>query len=390
MDVSRAIVTGAGVFGVSAAIGLACRGWDVELCDPGPLPRPEAASTDISKIVRMDYGADAIYTTLAELALPRWRAGNERWREELYHQDGFLVLSRSPLRPGGFEHDSLTTLASRGHAVTRVDAAALRSRFPAWASSRYPDGYFNANAGWVESGRVLDRMLEDARQAGVRVREGVGAVRLIEEGSRVTGIVTATGEKRRGDLVLVAAGAWTPSLVPHLERTMWSVAQPVFHLKPGDPGAFRPPRFTVWAADIATTGWYGFPANASGIVKIANHGPGRRVHPDAPRLTRPGDEERLREFLRESIPALAGAPLVMSKTCLYCDSYDGDFFIGRDPSRSGLAVAAGDSGHGFKFAPVLGDLIADAIEEKASPLTSRFAWRTPHGRKAENARFGLS
>jgi glycine/D-amino acid oxidase-like deaminating enzyme len=171
---------------------------------------------------------------------------------------------------------------------------------------------------------------------------------------------------------------------------MWSVAQPVFHLKPGDPRPFRPPRFTVWAADIATTGWYGFPANASGIVKIANHGPGRRVSPDAPRVTQPGDEELLREFLRESIPALADAPLAMSKTCLYCDSYDGDFFIGRDPDRPGLAVAAGDSGHGFKFAPVLGDVIADAIEEKTSRFTSRFAWRKRDGRKAEGARFGLS
>jgi glycine/D-amino acid oxidase-like deaminating enzyme len=206
----------------------------------------------------------------------------------------------------------------------------------------------------------------------------------------VTGIVTAKGEREHGDVVLVAAGAWTPSLVPDLTDTMWSVAQPVFHLKPDDPSAWRPPRFTVWAADIATTGWYGFPANAAGIVKIANHGPGRRVHPDAARVTRPADEDHLRKFLRESIPALAASPLAMSKTCLYCDSFDGDFFIGRDPNHPGLAVAAGDSGHGFKFAPVLGDVIADAIEERSSRFTSRFAWRTRDGRKAENARFGLS
>jgi glycine/D-amino acid oxidase-like deaminating enzyme len=80
--------------------------------------------------------------------------------------------------------------------------------------------------------------------------------------------------------------------------------------------------FTVWAADIARTGWYGFPANAGGIVKIANHGPGRRVHPDAPRTTRPEDEAALRAFLRDSLPGLAEAPLVASKTCLYCDSFE--------------------------------------------------------------------
>ena len=383
-------MAGAGVFGVSAAITLSSRGWDVELVDPGPLPRPEAASTDISKIVRMDYGSDALYSELMERALPLWRAWNTRWREELYHADGFLVLANGPLLSGGFEHDSLRTLEERGHAIERIDAAILGSRFPAWSASRYPDGYFNPNAGWVESGRALGRMIEDARSAGVRVRAGEGVSRFIEDGARVGGIVTPGGRRLTGDVVLLAAGAWTPLIAPHLAPAMWPVAQPVFHLQPVDPAAWRPPRFTVWAAAIATTGWYGFPANASGIVKIANHGPGRRVDPDAPRVIEPGDERKLREFLRESLPQLATAPLALAKTCLYCDTYDGDFWIGRDPDRPGLAVAAGDSGHGFKFAPVLGEVIADAIEEKPSRFTARFAWRMPAERKAESARHGLS
>jgi glycine/D-amino acid oxidase-like deaminating enzyme len=386
----QAIVVGSGVFGVSAANVLATRGWQVELFDPGLVPRPEAASTDISKIVRMDYGSDALYTELMERALPLWRLWNGRWREELYHEDGFLVLSLAALSPGGFEHDSFATLTGRGHAVSRLNAPQLAARFPAWSASRYPDGYFNPEAGWVESGRAVSRMIEDAKGLGVRVRAGEGVVTLLEEGSRVRGVLTTSGVGVRADVVLIAAGAWTPTLTPHLSTVMWPVAQPVFHLTPDDPEAWRPPRFTVWAAGIAETGWYGFPANATGIVKIANHGPGRRVHPDAPRLIGDGDEARLREFLRESLPALAAAPLTASKTCLYCDAFDGDFFIGRDPERSGLAVAAGDSGHGFKFAPVLGEIVADAIEEKPSRFTSRFAWRSPAKRKAEDARWGLS
>jgi len=233
-------------------------------------------------------------------------------------------------------------------------------------------------------------MLEDASRLGVRVRARDGVSRWIEEGARVTGIVTSEGLHLRGDVVLIAAGAWTPLLAPQLEGAMWSVAQPVFHLLPRNPEEWRPPRFTVWAAAIAETGWYGFPANASGIVKIANHGPGRRVHPDTPRLTTETDEAALREFLRRSLPALADAPLLAAKTCLYCDTFDGDFWIGRDPDRPGLAVAAGDSGHGFKFAPVLGEVIADAIEDRRSRFTDRFAWRRPAARKAEDARFGMS
>jgi glycine/D-amino acid oxidase-like deaminating enzyme len=387
---SRVLVVGGGVFGISAAIALKRRGWDVELFETGRIPRVEAASTDISKIVRMDYGSDALYTELMEQAFPVWRAWNERWGGPVYHQEGFLVLSDVPMRPGGFEHDSLKTLIGRGHVVTRLSARELTTRFPAWDGSRYPDGYFNALGGWAESGRVVGLMLEDARGIGVRVHEGRSFGRLIEDGSRVTGVATSSGETVRGDLVLVAAGAWTPVIVDGLDELMWPVAQPVFHLKPRDPGAWRPPRFPVWAAAIASTGWYGFPANATGILKLANHGPGRRVDPDAPRVIAPEEEARLRTFLRESLPGLAEAPLASAKTCLYCDSFDGDFFIGRDPQRQGLAVAAGDSGHGFKFAPVLGDVIADAVLERPSRFTERFAWRTKAERKAEGARFGLS
>jgi glycine/D-amino acid oxidase-like deaminating enzyme len=384
------LVVGAGVFGIASATALKERGWRVTVLDPGPLPRVEAASTDISKIVRMDYGSDALLTELMESALRRWREWNRRWGSELYHEIGFLLIARAALAPGGFEHASLTTLASRGHAVQRLDASSLRERFPEWNAPLYPDGYFNPEAGFVESGIALGRMTDDARAAGVVVRTGDPAARLDEEGSVVRGVVTAGGERVSADLTLVAAGAWTPALLPQLRDVMWPVAQPVFHLMPADPSAWRHPRFSVWAADIAATGWYGFPANENGIVKIANHGPGRRVDPDAPRMIARDDEDRLRDFLRESLPGLGGAKLVAAKTCLYCDSFDGDFWIGRDPDRPRLAIAAGDSGHGFKFAPVLGEIVADAIERTPNRFAARFAPRAPAGRKTEDARFGMS
>jgi glycine/D-amino acid oxidase-like deaminating enzyme len=214
---------------------------------------------------------------------------------------------------------------------------------------------------------------------------------LIEEDGRVAGVVTTSGERLQADVTLLAAGAWTSLLAPHLNDVMWPVAQPVFHLKPDDPAPWRPPRFTVWAAAIAETGWYGFPANADGIVKIANHGPGRRVPSRRSALDDPKRRGRARRVPPGNAPrARRGARSCASKTCLYCDSFDGDFWIGRDPDRPGFAVAAGDSGHGFKFAPVLGEVIADAIEEKSTRFTDRFAWRTPASRTAEQARWGLS
>jgi glycine/D-amino acid oxidase-like deaminating enzyme len=167
---------------------------------------------------------------------------------------------------------------------------------------------------------------------------------------------------------------------------MWTTGQPVVHVDAGSDPRWRAPLFPVWAADIGHTGWYGFPALADGTLKIGHHGTGRRVHPDDDRVVLPSEIEHFREFLRRSLPGLADAPIRSSRLCLYCDTFDGDFWIDRDPSHAGLVVAAGDSGHGFKFAPVLGPLIADVVEERTNPWAHRFRWRRPDRRDTEAAR----
>jgi glycine/D-amino acid oxidase-like deaminating enzyme len=122
-------------------------------------------------------------------------------------------------------------------------------------------------------------------------------------------------------------------------------------------------------------------------VKVGHHGPGLRVHPDARGEVADEHVDRARAFLREAIPALAGAPLVERRICLYCDTPDGDFLIDADPDREGLIVAGGGSGHAFKFAPVLGALVADAAEGRSSRWAGRFRWRTACGDRMEAARF---
>ena len=99
------------------------------------------------------------------------------------------------------------------------------------------------------------------------------------------------------------------------------------------------------------TGYYGFPLNRDGIVKIANHGPGREMSPESPqRAVTSGEEASLRKFLSWAFPALADAPIVYTRVCMYCETHDGNFWIAPDPEREGLVIAAGDCGHGFKFA----------------------------------------
>jgi len=113
------VLVGAGVFGVTAALELRRRRHAVRLVDPGPLPHPLAASTDISKVVRLEYGADEVYTELAERAIEGWERWNRDFGARLYHRTGLLFLRRSPPAPGTIEEASFEVLSRRGHRPER-------------------------------------------------------------------------------------------------------------------------------------------------------------------------------------------------------------------------------------------------------------------------------
>lgn len=384
------VVVGGGVFGLTAAIELRRRGHRVRLLDPGPLPHPLAASTDISKVIRIEYGPDQAYMELAERARDGWLRWNTAWRaqaqEPLYHETGVLMIRRSPMQAGEYEHESWTLLRKRGHTPQRMNATTIVARFPAWQRARYVDGFFHAKGGYAESGRVIEALVRQAVGEGVELLAGRQMVSLIEKRGRVSGVRCQGTADLSVDHVLMATGAWTSKLLPELSSAIRPTGHPVFHLKPRDPDLFRAGHFPVFTADIARTGFYGFPLNRDGVMKIGNHGPGIPVDPDGPRTVPPSEHDRLRAFLRETFPALTNAELAYSRLCLYADTQDGDFWIARDPGRMGLTVASGDSGHGFKFAPVLGPMIADTVEGKDLPLLAKFRWRPevrmPHGREA--------
>jgi len=393
----KVIIVGAGINGVTAAIELKKRGHEVVLVDPGPLPHPLAASTDVSKAVRAAYGADEDYTALAERSIKLWRQWNEEFGTKLYHEVGVMFVRRAKMEPGDFEYESLKLLEKRGLKVGRMNTAKLWNRFPAWNPELYSDGVFEIEAGYAESGRTVAMLIERAKSAGVELREGCKFVALDEMNKRVTAVILSEVEESRGeglkiisrgpstslgmtrvagDFVVMAVGAWTPYLLPFTKKFFRATGQPVFHLQPLEPELFAPERFPVFGADITTTGYYGFPINRDGVVKIANHGAGREMSPDSSeRVVTTEDEKNLRNFLASTFPSLVDAPIVYTRVCMYCDTHDGHFWIARDPEREGLVVAAGDSGHGFKFAPVLGEIIADAVEGKDNALLNKFRWR---------------
>src|SRR4029453_12952634 len=184
---SKVIVVGAGINGVTASIELKKRRQKVVVVAPGPLPHPLADSTDISKAVRAAYGGDEDYTALAERSIKLWRRWNEEFGTKLYHEVGVMFVRRQKMEPGDFEHDSLKLLEKRGLKVARMDTPQLWKRFPAWNPELYRDGVLEIEAGYAESGRAVAMLIERAKSVGVELRERVTFSRLDERGNRVSG-----------------------------------------------------------------------------------------------------------------------------------------------------------------------------------------------------------
>jgi len=354
----KVAVVGAGIFGVTGALALARRGHAVTLLDAGPIPHPLAESTDVSKAVRMDYGADELYTAEMERALDGWRRWNAELGGTVFHETGAMFVTREPMASGGFERESFEFLRARGHALERLDGPAIAARSPLRG---FVDGYFNPHDGWADSGLVVERLVARARAEGVDVRENAKSVAVGSDA-----VTFESGQRVACDAVVVAAGGWTADLVPELRSCFRTTGQPVFHVE----DRASPP--SVFGADLAKTGWYGFPAR-DGFVKVANHGAGRAMHPGSDeRVVTNTEQDRLRDFLRSHLPALAERPILRTRICVYCDTRDGDFWIAPQPENPRLVVATGGSGHAFKFAPRIGDWIADALEGTVVP---RFRWR---------------
>ena len=387
------LIAGGGIFGLTAAVTLAKRGHEVGLVDAGNIPNHLAASTDVTKAVRMEYGADEGYFAMAEASIAGWHAWNEQFDEALYHEVGFLMLCSTSIEDPRhhYEASSLNMLLSNGYTPLHLRQDELRDRFPAVDASNYPEAIFNAKAGYVRASRVVEHLLAEARALGVTVVEHAPVAEIEKEGGRVRGIRFRDGRQWACGHLVVAVGACTSLLVPEPQGAILSTGHPVFWLKPEAPTLFKAPKLAVFAADISNTGWYGFPyLEKEGIVKVARHADGLVVHPeqDDRQVT---DEEvaTMRDFLSRTFPQLSDAPLVFTRRCLYADTFDGHFWVDQHPEIEGLTVSTGGSGHGLKMAPVLGDLTADIVLGLPRPDAARFRWRRFSGDVAakEDARY---
>jgi sarcosine oxidase len=352
-------VVGAGAFGAWTALHLARAGRRVLLVDAWGAAHCRASSGGESRIIRMGYGADLIYTRMAMRSLELWQF----LAPALFQRTGVLWMARRN------DPYSTATCETLGHAQVHfelLDAARLAHRYPQFQlAGDDVYGIFEPESGVLMARPAVQAVVRDAQARGVDY--AIDAVQVTQDG-RVPGI--------RARTFVFACGPWLPKLFPALlGRRIYPTRQEVlFFAPPAGDTQFAPSSFPAWIDFTDPKGPYGFPDLESRGVKLAfdRHGP--PFDPDTgSRTLQPGAEEEARRFLAARIPALCAAPLAGSRVCQYENTSNGDFLLDRHPEFDHIWLAGGGSGHGFKHGPAIGEYLAGRILEDR-PAESRFSF----------------
>jgi sarcosine oxidase len=366
------IILGVGAMGAAAAAHLARRGLRVLGLEQFDIPNALGSSHGQSRLIRLAYYEHPHYVPLLRRAYALWRELEGLSGTRLLHVTGGLYLA-----PPGHElvEGSLRSAAEHSLPIERLTAAMVRSRFPVFTPPADWEAVLEPDAGFLLPEKAVAAHAAVALRHGaeLRTREPAVGWSADEHGVAVrTARGTYTAER-----LIVTAGAWTGHVLPELAPRLRVTRQPIVWVWPRDPAAFALGRFPCWCAASPAGGLvYGPPMLADEPaplgLKVAHHFPGRETSPDAvDRGVLPGDVDAMRETLAALLPAADG-PVLSHRVCLYTNSPDHHFVVGRHPGHANVLVAGGFSGHGFKFAPVIGEALADLAAGGGTELPVAF------------------
>jgi sarcosine oxidase len=348
-------VLGLGIMGSATLAALAQRGMRVIGVDRFPPGHDRGSSHGATRVIRLGYFEHPSYVPLVAAAYPLWRELEARSGEPLLTVTGILELGSE-----GSELIAGTLQSARQHGLTHevLDAAAVMKRFAPFRLPQDFVGVFQPQGGVLRAEAAVTAFQTVARMAGavLRLPERVRAV--APDGDGVV-VRTERGEIR-AECAVVAAGPWLPQLLPDLAVPLRVTRQVLAWFAPRRAEArLAAPDFPVFLLQDAGGVFYGFPADTLGIKVAKHHHRDETVDPDrCDRTVSQGDEAVIRAMLETRLPDAGGA-LCAARTCLYTMAPDGDFILDRLPSCRRIIVASPCSGHGFKFAPVIGEILAD-------------------------------
>lgn len=349
------IVVGVGGMGSATAYHLASRGVETLGVERFDIPNDQGSSHGITRIIRKGQYEDPEYVPLAERSYDLWRTLEDVTGRDLLHVTGgidtgppdgdIFPSSRESCRKHDIDHEILT-------------GKAVNERFPGYDLPADHRAVYQPESGFLVPEQCIIAHVEAAQREGAEIhaREAVSDVSPTGDGVEVT----TDRDTYRADDVVVTAGAWAREFLPELADMLVPVRQVLAWLQPSDPELFDPESFPVFIHETETEHYYGFPRFDVPGFKFArfNHFE-EAVDPDEMEREPNGrDEEMLRSYARQYFPGGAG-PTMRLSTCLFTNTPDGHFVLDTAPGRQRITVGAGFSGHGFKFASVVGEVLAD-------------------------------
>jgi sarcosine oxidase len=348
--VYEVIVAGLGAHGSAAAYHLAKRGQSVLGFDRFNRGHTLASFGGLSRIIRLSYYEHASYVPMLRRAWDLWRELERDSGERLLTQTGGVYMG---MPDGELVSGSLGSARTHGLAHEVLDNAELRRRYPVFDVHQDWIGVFDEQAGWLAPERSIAAHLGQAERNGAAFRfsEPVESWGLDGDGVRVS---TSAGSYRARQLV-ITAGSWLPRLLPRLAPHLWVERNVLFWFEPrGQHEAFA--KLPVYIVEDTDRMYYGFPYDPENGLKMAGLHFGDRVDPDTiDRDPSAADEERVRAWLRRRMP-LANGERRRAQVCMYTNSSDRHFIIDREGP---VTYASACSGHGFKFASAVGEILAD-------------------------------
>jgi len=355
------VVLGLGVMGASAVHQLAGRGVRVLGLDANQRGHVLGSSHGRSRIIREAYYEAAEYVPLVQRAFIQWRELEEETGLDLLLMTGCLNIGR----PGTQVVDGVIASARRHGLPSEVlPSDAMRSRFPAFALPESHVGVYQPTAGVLNADACVGALVDASVARGATIRHGELVNNWEPDGDGV--IVRTPSGTIRAQKLVITAGPWSASVLADLGLPLQAVRQYVVHFEPQAPERFSAPGFPAFIWDVAEGEVYGIPYLPGSGFKVGGHDPGEPCTPETARRTVTAEEiENVRSIFERCLPGCA-TTMSMAATCLYTVTPDRHFIIDRHPEHPQVSYAAGFSGHGFKFGPTIGEVLADLAIEGSS------------------------
>jgi len=360
------IVLGGGTMGTAAAWALGKRGLKTLLLEQFHHVHDQGSHGGETRVIRHAYAESPEYVPLVRRADQLWQELQASVGEQVLVRCGGLELAAP-----GFAHARAARASADAHGLSYewLTPEEVVSRWPAFRVPEDWDALYSPDSGFLLTEGALRRMADAARALGATILEQTQAVGWGAELEHVW--VDTPVDRYEADALIVTAGAWATKSIADLDLPIRLLRKTLWWQEVVDPRQFEPERFPVFITDSPAGEIYGFPVYGAPALKIANHAGGELVDLETvDRSTMPGENRDCLELAAQVLPGVTSR-VMKSAVCLYAMTPDTDFIVDRHPLLPQVAIGAGFSGHGFKFAPAIGELLGELITDPVSESIPR-------------------